>query len=233
VQTAVELACYLNSSETKPAIQLLNQVKQVIHNLNVYIPGELIRNMLFAATKQNIPYFILDYQASFVSYGQGSCSVLYNHGSSEFDSNIGFNLQKNKSMTNTFLKNLGYPTTEQRLATSREACVKITQQIGFPVVIKPLASGQGKGVTSNIQNMQQLENAFSQAMRYSENNVIIEKHVAGDDHRITVSQGQVIGISKKQPANIIGDGIHTIQALIDIAINNSSQPGLINNDRQC
>jgi len=219
IQASFDIISYIKGPLEKPPVSLTTNLNKILKNLNAFAPGELVQKMLFAAKKQKVPYFVLDYAASLVSYGQGHRSVLFTHASSEFDSHIGFSLQRDKTLTNLFLNTLGYPATEQKLASSIETSRGIIQQMGFPVVIKPMTSGQGKGVTSNIQNMQQVDGAFKEASRFSANNVIIEKHVVGDDHRITVSQGKVNGIGRRQAASIIGDGENNIRVLIKIENN--------------
>ncbi len=216
IQIAFEIVTNIKRSQDNFPAAFISNINQALQKLNFFTPGELIQKMIFAAKKQLVPYVVLDNSASLVSYGQGHYSVLFNHASSEFNSHIGFNMQKDKSMANAFVKALGYPSTEQKVASSIDMCREIINKTGFPVVIKPLAEGQGKGVTSNIQNMQQADVAFREANKYSVKSVIIEKHVIGDDYRITVSNGKVNGIARMQAASILGDGKNDIRLLIEI-----------------
>jgi len=216
LQIAFEIVAYIKSPQDNPPAALVSNIKQTLQKLNYFTPGELIQQMLFAAKKQSVPYFILDNTATLVSYGQGKHSTLFSHGCSQFNSNIGSNIVRDKSMANAFIKALGYPSTELKLASNIEMSRGIIQQIGFPVVIKPPAEGQGRGVTSNIRNMQQADVAFKEATKYSANNIIIEKYVVGGDHRITVSNGKVIGITHREAASVVGDGENNIRLLVEI-----------------
>jgi len=85
----------------------------------------------------------------------------------------------------------------------------------FPIVIKPLSEGQGRGVTANIINMKQADRAFGVASKFSSGQVIIEEFIQGDDYRITVSQGRVNGIARREAARIHGDGVNSIRQLIE------------------
>src|SRR5699024_11633047 len=44
--------------------------------------------------------------------------------------------------------------------------------------------------------------------------VVIERFVQGDEYRIYVVDNQVVGAIKRVPANVVGDGQHTIEQLI-------------------
>jgi len=68
-------------------------------------------------------------------------------------------------------------------AYSFEGALQIAREIGFPVVIKPVDSNQGKGVTLNIKDEQEMEIAYNEARKYSRV-VLVEKYVKGKDYRV-------------------------------------------------
>src|SRR5699024_6889837 len=49
-----------------------------------------------------------------------------------------------------------------------------------------------------------------------EKNIIVEKHIDGKDYRFYVVDDKVVGAILRIPPNITGDGINSIDALIDI-----------------
>lgn len=89
------------------------------------------------------------------------------------------------------------------------------QELGFPLVLKPTDGSLGLGVVTNIFSMEELEEALvyvRQDLEYNE--VIVEQHVAGEEYRFYVVEDEVIAIYNRIPANVTGDGEHTIEELI-------------------
>ena len=86
-------------------------------------------------------------------------------------------------------------------------------KIGYPVVIKPVNGNQGKGVSLNIQSPYDSQ-CVSIAAGYSEN-ILVEEYIKGNDYRILVVWDQVTAVSLRIPANVTGDGIHTISQLVE------------------
>ncbi|MDG1708591.1 MAG: ATP-grasp domain-containing protein, partial [Emcibacteraceae bacterium] len=180
-------------------------------------PLMAIKNMLLGANHLNIPFYPIDEIEGIFSYGQGKNSVFFNLASSQFDSQIGGLLQSDKSKTNMYLNLLGYKTTEQKVASSLEQCHEIADQLGFPLVIKPINGAKGNGVSANITKHNQIAGAFKIANINSNNRVIVEKFVIGDAHRITVSNNDdIIGVACIYPPFVIGNGKHNILELIAI-----------------
>ncbi|MFN2332726.1 MAG: cyanophycin synthetase, partial [Halomonas sp.] len=92
--------------------------------------------------------------------------------------------------------------------------------IGWPVVTKPLAGNHGRGVTTDICNMEDLKSGHEAALARVRDNsgaVIVESYIRGEDHRILVVGGRMIAAARRRPAHVTGDGRSTIEALIDTA----------------
>src|SRR5699024_1159343 len=49
-----------------------------------------------------------------------------------------------------------------------------------------------------------------------ENEIIVEKYIPGNDYRLYIVGADVVGAIWRVPPNIVGDGINSIKALIDI-----------------
>src|SRR5436305_10874473 len=47
--------------------------------------------------------------------------------------------------------------------------------------------------------------------------IIVEAQLEGRDYRVLVVGGRVVAVSEKRPANVVGDGVHTIHELVEIA----------------
>nr|WP_175476159.1 acylphosphatase [Evansella caseinilytica] len=102
-------------------------------------------------------------------------------------------------------------------SSSNEEIVEYFKTLNYPVVLKPTDAGGGKGVITNITNIVELEEALNLVrteLQYKD--VILEKYIQGEDHRIYVIGDNVIGVYKRIAANVIGDGEKNIDELIDI-----------------
>lgn len=128
---------------------------------------------------------------------------------------INVDIAGNKQLTKRLLTESKIPVPDGDTAYSFEGALQIAREIGFPVVIKPVDSNQGKGVTLNVKNEQEIEAAYNEARKYSRV-VIVEKYVKGKDYRVLVIGNRVAAVSERRPPSILGDGVHTVEKLIEI-----------------
>jgi len=90
----------------------------------------------------------------------------------------------------------------------------------YPLVVKPTIGTQGYGIKTNINNVEELKNQVlflldKQNNKNKRNNILIEEQISGNDYRITVVKGDILGILQRQTPYVIGDGKQTLQALIN------------------
>jgi cyanophycin synthetase len=81
-------------------------------------------------------------------------------------------------------------------------------------VIKPLDGNHGKGASINVKKWEDAVEGLAYAKKYS-HRVIVEKFITGYDFRVLVIDNKLVAAAKREPAHIKGDGIQTIQQLID------------------
>jgi cyanophycin synthetase len=203
--------------------QLLNQQRDVLQrNMRIYDPGWNNISMMASAAKLDIPFFPADEGMRFYCYGQGAKSRLFYESASDLDSLVGRIATVNKASTVQMLTSMGYPVPRQVVVLAREHLGPVVKQLGYPLVVKPVTGSKGTGVTSNIWSEDDLVRAFEHADKQTPRQVVIEKHVEGFDHRLTVASGQLVGANLKKPPMVTGDGIHTIGQLI--SRENESRP---------
>lgn len=133
-------------------------------------------------------------------------------------SNKATSICRNKYLTKEKLKKAGLPVPEGATFKEDKEIIMFAEKIGYPVVIKPKSGSMGKGVYVNIKSKDQLEEALNEFRSIEKNKnkeVIIEKYYPGTEYRVYVVGEKVVGATKRIPANVIGDGIHTINELID------------------
>ncbi|MEC5425931.1 acylphosphatase [Virgibacillus sp. C22-A2] len=127
---------------------------------------------------------------------------------------------KDKEKTKIAMKKAGVPVPEGKQFTEEatdESIIQYASSIGYPVVLKPTDGSFGRGVISNITSAGELEHSISYLRTELNNsNVILERYIPGNEYRIYVVGNQVAGAINRIPPNIIGDGINSIKALIEL-----------------
>lgn len=125
----------------------------------------------------------------------------------------------NKKKTKEILSEAGVPIPKGKgfmADTPIDVIINYGLSLGFPLVVKPTFGSLGKGVTTNITTEKQLKEGIEHARDIGYDEVIVEQHVQGEDYRLYIVNEEVVGVTNRIPANVIGDGRHTIQQLIDI-----------------
>jgi cyanophycin synthetase len=119
-----------------------------------------------------------------------------------------------KWFSKKILQRAGLLTPAGRVISSLSGALDYIAEKGFPVVIKPLNKSLCIGVTINIRNASQLERAIEKVKKYKK--FLIETHLIGENYRVTVVDGRVVGVAHRLHPRVTGDGKQTIQELINI-----------------
>ncbi len=82
------------------------------------------------------------------------------------------------------------------------------------MVVKPLDGNQGKGVAVNVVTREHLDIAYAAAVAISED-VLVEKFIPGSDFRLLVVGNQMVAASRRDPPQVIGDGVHSVRELVE------------------
>ena len=178
-------------------------------------PDAITRALMRAAGRRDIPVYPVAPGSRVWQYGQGSASVLCYEAANEQDSGIGARLASDKFMTNQLIRRLGLPGVEHEVVRDIAGARRVAEQYGFPLVVKPMDAGKGRGVTAGIRTQEAFERAFTRAARDSRRGVLVERFVAGNDHRLAVFGGRLCWASRRAPPRVMGDGVHTVAELID------------------
>ncbi|MHC1750088.1 MAG: bifunctional glutamate--cysteine ligase GshA/glutathione synthetase GshB [Cellulosilyticaceae bacterium] len=85
-----------------------------------------------------------------------------------------------------------------------------------PVVVKPKSTNFGLGISIFPEGTQKLdlEKAIHIAFRHDKD-ILLEEFIQGNEYRFLVIDNDVSAILRRVPANVMGDGIHTITQLVD------------------
>lgn len=156
---------------------------------------------------------------SILRLGYGKHSRLLQASLTDSPSCISVDIVGNKQLTKQIMMENMIPVPPGDTAYSVEGAVQIAREIGFPVVIKPLNSNQGKGVTLNVKNEQEVRSAYDEARKHTRV-VLVERYITGKDYRVLVIGNKVSAVSERKPPSVVGDGTHTVRELIDVENSN-------------
>ena len=149
-------------------------------------------------------------------FGQGAAARHLYAAATDRDGLTGTILSRHKGWANAVVAGLGFPATVQRVVHSREELLAQARAIGFPVAVKPLSAGMGMGVFAEIRTEADLLRAHAGAAPLSPQGMIVERHVAGLDHRLTVCGGRLTWAVIRHRAQVTGDGMHAVRELINL-----------------
>ena len=165
------------------------------------------------AAKRGIPYIRLNKQ-SLVQLGYGVHQKRIRATIASTTSNIAVDIACDKEETKNLLEAAEVPVPKGVVIRSEAGLDDAIERLGYPLVIKPVDGNHGKGNTTNIVNREQAQKAFEAAKEYGRN-VIVEKFITGFDFRALVVNYKFICAALRTPAAVTGDGINTIQYLIN------------------
>lgn len=122
-----------------------------------------------------------------------------------------------KKTTKRRLKNSGFPVAEGEafwFFQKAKAISYTANQLGFPVVVKPRSGSVSRHVTTNINDLGELRRAINKVVSYSPT-FIVERFVSNASvFRATVVDFDFVACVQQIPANVVGDGHHSIGQLI-------------------
>ncbi len=176
--------------------------------------GPSTASLVAAAEERGIPWLRLN-RHSLVQFGHGRYQQRIQATTTGRTSNIAVELASDKEETNSILRDLGLPVPKQRIVRSASDAVRVAERIGYPVVVKPLAGNHGRGVSINLRTPDEVRVGFEKAREHGRT-TIVESHIEGFDHRLLVVNGELVAAAKRVPGHVVGDGKHTIEALVDI-----------------
>ncbi len=176
--------------------------------------GPSTQSLVDEAKRRDIPYIRLN-QESLIQLGWGMYQQRIQATVSSATRHIAVSIASDKELTKQLLHNVGIPVPRGRTIRYEDEAIAVANEIGYPVVVKPLDGNHGRGISVNLVNAEQVLAAFSLAKEISRF-VIIEKYIPGRDHRVLVIGDQVVAVAERVPANVIGDGRHTISELVDM-----------------
>jgi cyanophycin synthetase len=176
--------------------------------------GPSTASLVKAAEDRNIPWLRLNEQ-SLIQLGHGKYQQRIQATVTGRTSYIAVELAQDKEETNKILANCGLPVPRQQLVRSADRAVQAAERLGYPVVTKPYNGNHGRGISIGLKTADEVRAGFAAAAEHS-SSVIVETYLEGDDHRLLVVGGELIAATKRTPGRVVGDGVHSVKALVDL-----------------
>ncbi|MGB3513314.1 MAG: cyanophycin synthetase [Microcoleaceae cyanobacterium] len=130
---------------------------------------------------------------------------------------LGVELACDKEGTKRILKDAGIPVPRGTVIRYFDELQDSIEDVGgYPIVIKPLDGNHGRGITIDVRNWEEAQQAYDLASTASKTKtVIVERYYTGKDHRVLVVNGKVVAVAERVPAHVVGDGKSTVAELIE------------------
>lgn len=179
--------------------------------------------LLFDLIKKGIHTEILDENDQFLCLKHGDhIEYVKNGNMTSHDSYISPLIMENKVVTKKVLHKAGFNVPQSVEFTSLEKAVASYALFeNRAVVIKPKSTNYGLGITifqQGVQNRDDFAKAVEIAFR-EDKEVMVEDYLVGTEYRFFVLGDETLAVLLRVPANVIGDGVHTVAELVTMKNN--------------
>jgi cyanophycin synthetase len=185
--------------------------------------GPSTAHIVDAATARGIPHTRLN-DGNLVQLGQGVRQRRIWTAETDGTSAIAEGICSDKDLTKTLLSTCGIPVPEGEKVDSPEAAWTAAQDIGLPVAVKPIDGNHGRGITLDLVTEADVHAAYAVANEQG-SGVIVERCIPGEEHRLLVVGGRMVAATRGQTTEVVGDGQHTVQQLVDQQLNTDPRRG--------
>src|SRR5262245_40305024 len=202
-------------------VDIARELKQLMERADYYRLGPSAAAIVAAAQERGIPAIRPRPRGHFVQLGWGVHRKHIHVSETSQTSRIAVRLCKKKPVTNALLRTLGVPVPAGRKVQSADEAWQAAVEIGLPVVTKPEAGNEGKGVSVGLETEEQVRSGYDVAEACVRRGlfrgaVMVERQIAGNQYRLVVVDGRLVAASQFHPAQVVGDGQRTIRELVAV-----------------
>lgn len=173
--------------------------------------------LLKAAVKRGIKFQLLDREENFVVLTKGDHKEYVKQATkTSLDSYSTVLIMENKIVTKEVLKQQGIRVPSGEAFGDLEAAMNAYGTYrNKRIVIKPKSTNFGLGITifTDDFSKEDYQKAFAIAFEH-DRTVLLEEFMTGKEYRFLVMGDEVVGVLHRVPANVVGDGVHTIEELV-------------------
>ncbi|EFR43650.1 bifunctional glutamate--cysteine ligase GshA/glutathione synthetase GshB [Streptococcus pseudoporcinus] len=202
----------------KQALAYHQEARQAPYALKGYESMELSTQMLmFDAIQKGIHLEILDEQDQFLKLWHKDHVELVKNGNMTSKDNYVVPLaMANKTVTKKLLDQAGFPTPQGQEFASKEQALRYYPLIAEkPIVVKPKSTNFGLGISIFQKPASQTDYEKALDIAFAEDSaVLVEAFITGTEYRFFTLNGTCQAVLLRLPANVVGDGKHTIKELV-------------------
>ena len=173
-----------------------------------------------AARERGIPHLRLT-EGNLVQLGY--CKAQRRIWTAETDrtSAVAESVAQDKDLTRRLLASAGVAVPTGRPVSSPTDAWLAAQELGEPVVVKPIDGNHGRAVSIRLDTEDAIREAYELAAKEG-SGVIVERFIPGLQHRVLVVGDRAVASVRGEADVLKGDGVSTVRQLIEQA--NRDQP---------
>jgi cyanophycin synthetase len=212
VETAIAL---LNAARENTPFSIDSELARLRAYAEQVCLGPSTQAIVTAARARGIPSIRLN-DGNLVQLGYASAQHRIWTAESERTAAVAESIAQDKQLTRSLLKSVGVPVPEGRVVNTADDAWEAATDLGLPVVVKPREGNYGRGVSINLSTRESVLKAFELA-NAERDGVLVEQCIHGLHHRVLVVGNRVVAVAKGEPDQVVGDGVHTVSELVDLA----------------
>ena len=212
MRQAIRILCSCISGDALDVTGIVEDLRGLYEDVRL---GPSTAAIVEEARRRGIPVRRLN-SRSLVQLGLGRNLRRIQASVTDHTSSIAAEIAQDKDETKRVLSAVGLPVPEGEVARTLEGALEIADEIGYPVILKPIDASHGRGISGKLESADALRAAWGAAHDLS-SKVIVEHYHEGADHRVLVVNGKVVACAERIPAHVTGDGRSSVRQLIEIA----------------
>ncbi len=171
------------------------------------------RIIINEARRRGIGVDVIDAAGGLFQLTSGGRNVRCRESLSELTSAVALSICDDKAMTRRIVEAAGVRVPEEVSADDQAAVADMLARHGS-LVVKPARGEQGRGVAVDLDTMNSVEAAIAYARSLCPD-VLVEGFHKGEDLRLIVIGYKLVAAAIRRPAEVVGDGRHTVRQLIE------------------
>ena len=185
----------------------------VLTDIAQYLNGLAMQKYPAMPNEAGLPVLKIG-NSGFYQIGYGKQGRIIESAISNSTSCVAADISCDKLLTKEILRIQNLPISRGEKVSNIIGLLKAAENLEYPVVLKPEFGSKGRDVILKIKTDKELVDSY-QKLTKKYKDIIIEKYYEGDDYRVCVINNKVVAVSKRIPPYIIGDGIKSINQLIN------------------
>ena len=220
LQSARDLVMAAIEDQAFDVTAAIDQLTQMVDRLCI---GPSTASIVDAAGERGIPFIRLN-EGNLVQLGYGAAQRRIWTAETDSTSAIAESVSRDKDLTKQLLAMCGVPVPEGQVVQGPEQAWEAAQDIGLPVCVKPTDGNHARGVSLDLRSREEVMAAWQLADAEG-SEVMVERFIPGEEHRLLVVGSQLVAASKGETASVTGDGVHSVRELIELQINSDPRRG--------